>query len=84
MPKVRLLGNIGLSFLTKLSTGYWELFDPTNGFLAIHQDVFKKYHLIKQIIVIFLKLIFFLGAHYLMLLLMKLLYRLFIKMKNQG
>ena len=47
MPKVRLIGNIGLSFLTKLSTGYWELFDPTNGFLAIHQDVFKKISLNK-------------------------------------
>ena len=48
MPKVRLLGNIGLSFLTKLSTGYWELFDPTNGFLAIHQDVFNKISLNKN------------------------------------
>jgi len=47
MPKVRLLGNIGLSFLTKLSTGYWELFDPTNGFLAIHRDVFNKISLNK-------------------------------------
>lgn len=35
MPLVRLMGNVGLSFLTKISTGYWELFDPTNGFLAI-------------------------------------------------
>ena len=42
MPKVRLFGNIGLGFLTKLSTGYWELFDPTNGFLAIHKNVLKR------------------------------------------
>lgn len=35
MPLVRLLGNTCLSFLTKISTGYWELFDPTNGFLAL-------------------------------------------------
>ena len=34
MPKIRILGNLGLSFLNKLSTGYWELFDPTNGFIA--------------------------------------------------
>ena len=27
MPKLRLFGNIILSFITKLSTGYWELFD---------------------------------------------------------
>jgi glycosyltransferase involved in cell wall biosynthesis len=39
MPLVRLLGNAGLSFLTKLSTGYWNLFDPTNGYTAIHADV---------------------------------------------
>ena len=33
---MRLVGNVGLSFLTKLSSGYWELFDPTNGYTAIH------------------------------------------------
>ncbi|RDS80989.1 glycosyltransferase family 2 protein [Dyella psychrodurans] len=36
MPRLRLIGNAGLSFLTKLSSGYWQLFDPTNGFTAIH------------------------------------------------
>jgi dolichol-phosphate mannosyltransferase len=35
MPKIRILGNLGLSFLTKLSSGYWKIFDPTNGFTAI-------------------------------------------------
>jgi glycosyltransferase involved in cell wall biosynthesis len=35
MPAPRLAGNAVLSFVTKLSTGYWDLFDPTNGFLAI-------------------------------------------------
>ncbi len=39
MPKVRLLGNAVLSFMTKLSSGYWDLFDPTNGYTAIHADV---------------------------------------------
>jgi len=39
MPRVRLFGNAVLSFLTKLSSGYWDLFDPTNGFTAIHRDV---------------------------------------------
>lgn len=38
MPTLRLIGNIGLGFLTKLSTGYWELFDPTNGFIALSAD----------------------------------------------
>jgi hypothetical protein len=37
MPPVRLFGNAVLSFLTKLSSGYWQLFDPTNGFTAIHR-----------------------------------------------
>jgi glycosyltransferase involved in cell wall biosynthesis len=37
MPKVRLFGNAGLSFLTKLSSGYWNIFDPTNGYTAIHR-----------------------------------------------
>ena len=36
MPWPRLIGNAGLSFLSKLSSGYWNLFDPTNGFTAIH------------------------------------------------
>jgi glycosyltransferase involved in cell wall biosynthesis len=37
MPRVRLFGNAGLSFLTKFATGYWNLFDPTNGYTAIHR-----------------------------------------------
>ena len=39
MPWVRLAGNGILSFLTKLSSGYWDLFDQTNGFTAIHATV---------------------------------------------
>lgn len=39
MPKVRLFGNAVLSSMTKLSSGYWDLFDPTNGYTAIHADV---------------------------------------------
>jgi glycosyltransferase involved in cell wall biosynthesis len=38
MPPVRLFGNALLSFMTKLSSGYWDLFDPTNGYTAIHAD----------------------------------------------
>jgi dolichol-phosphate mannosyltransferase len=41
MPKVRLFGNAVLSLMAKLSTGYWDLFDPTNGFTAIHANVAK-------------------------------------------
>lgn len=39
MPGVRLFGNAVLSFLTKLSTGYWNMVDPANGYLAIHGRV---------------------------------------------
>ena len=39
MPKIRLFGNIILSFMTKLSSGYYSIFDPTNGFTAIHADI---------------------------------------------
>jgi glycosyltransferase involved in cell wall biosynthesis len=41
MPKIRLFGNAVLSLMAKLSTGYWNLFDPTNGYTAIHRDVAK-------------------------------------------
>lgn len=39
MPKMRLFGNAVLSLMCKLSSGYWNLFDPTNGYTAIHADV---------------------------------------------
>src|SRR5690349_7798828 len=39
MPLVRRLGNLALSFLAKLSTGYWTIMDPTNGFFAIQARV---------------------------------------------
>lgn len=39
MPAVRLFGNAMLSFITKFSTGYWNIFDPTNGFVALHARV---------------------------------------------
>jgi dolichol-phosphate mannosyltransferase len=35
MPVIRRLGNMGLAFLAKAATGYWHLFDPTNGFVAV-------------------------------------------------
>jgi hypothetical protein len=41
MPTVRVLGNAALSFAAKVSTGYWNIFDPTNGFTAIDAQVAK-------------------------------------------
>ncbi len=42
MPRLRIIGNGILSFFSKLSTGYWNIFDPTNGYTAIHVDVLAK------------------------------------------
>jgi glycosyltransferase involved in cell wall biosynthesis len=39
MPPVRVFGNAALSFAAKLSTGYWNIFDPTNGYTAIEAQV---------------------------------------------
>lgn len=42
MPMIRIFGNAVLSFLTKLSSGYWNLFDPTNGYTAIHRHALSQ------------------------------------------
>jgi dolichol-phosphate mannosyltransferase len=39
MPRTRTLGNAALSMAAKISTGYWNVFDPTNGFTAIEASV---------------------------------------------
>ena len=41
MPAVRVFGNAVLSFAAKLSTGEWNIFDPTNGYTAIEAQVAK-------------------------------------------
>lgn len=41
MPKIRLFGNSMLSLLNKMSSGYWDIFDPTNGYTAIHTQIIK-------------------------------------------
>lgn len=35
MPMHRLIGNAGLTFLTKFATGYWHVVDPQCGYTAI-------------------------------------------------
>ncbi len=42
MPRVRVFGNAALSFAAKLSTGYWNIFDPTNGYTAIEAQVARR------------------------------------------
>jgi glycosyltransferase involved in cell wall biosynthesis len=41
MPFIRRIGNLGLSFFTKVATGYWHVFDPTNGYTAISRVALK-------------------------------------------
>ena len=45
MPIIRLIGNIILSFLTKITSGYWSIFDPTNGYTAIHRVALSRINL---------------------------------------
>ncbi len=47
MPLVRRIGNLGLSFLTKAASGYWNIFDPTNGYTAIRTALLKRMDLSK-------------------------------------
>ncbi|CAN7577574.1 glycosyltransferase family 2 protein [Acidovorax sp. LjRoot129] len=42
MPPVRLFGNAVLSFITKLSCGYWNVMDPTNGYTAARTCVLAE------------------------------------------
>jgi dolichol-phosphate mannosyltransferase len=41
MPLIRRIGNIGLSFFIKAASGYWNIFDPTNGFIAITKETYQ-------------------------------------------
>ncbi|MBF0463834.1 MAG: glycosyltransferase family 2 protein [Nitrospirae bacterium] len=47
MPFIRLFGNSALSFAVKLTSGYWNLADPTNGYTAISSETLKKLDLEK-------------------------------------
>ena len=47
MPIKRLAGNAILSFMSKFSSGYWNLFDPNNGYTAIHAETLRQIPLAK-------------------------------------
>lgn len=42
MPPLRRIGNLALSFAAKLASGYWSVFDPCNGFVAIRADLLRN------------------------------------------
>ncbi|MBT8494618.1 MAG: glycosyltransferase family 2 protein, partial [Deltaproteobacteria bacterium] len=45
MPATRIVGNIGLSLATKLTCGYWSVFDSQCGYTAIHRDAIEAVEL---------------------------------------
>ena len=57
IPKIRLFGNSGLSFLVKASSGYWNMMDPTNGYTAINRYAIENLDLDKLAKRYFLNLI---------------------------
>jgi len=42
MPRLRLFGNVCLTFMTKIASGYWHIFDAQNGYLAISRDALQS------------------------------------------
>lgn len=42
MPLPRLLGSFALTFLTKLASGHWHIFDPQNGYVAIRTEALRQ------------------------------------------
>ncbi len=42
MPKYRVWGSIVLTFMTRLASGYWRMFDAQNGYYAIGPSALKE------------------------------------------
>ncbi|MCB2174990.1 MAG: glycosyltransferase family 2 protein [Actinomycetales bacterium] len=42
MPRHRLIGNVVLTFMTKVASGYWDIVDPQNGYTAISRDALER------------------------------------------
>lgn len=45
MPKYRLIGNVLLTMMTKLASGYWSIFDSQNGYWAIRTATLARLNL---------------------------------------
>lgn len=41
MPLVRKIGNAALSLMTRFASGYWNVFDPNNGYTAMRREIFE-------------------------------------------
>jgi glycosyltransferase involved in cell wall biosynthesis len=42
MPALRVFGSVVLSFASKVASGYWNLFDPQNGYTAVHRNALRR------------------------------------------
>lgn len=42
MPAVRRAGNLGVGFLVKIASGYWDIVDPANGFVCLSAAVLRR------------------------------------------
>lgn len=42
MPALRRLGNMGVGFMVKAASGYWNVSDPVNGFFAIRTSALAR------------------------------------------
>ena len=42
MPAVRRMGNMGVGFMVKAASGYWNVSDPVNGFFAIRVATLRQ------------------------------------------
>ena len=42
MPTIRRIGNMGVGFMVKAASGYWNVSDPVNGFFAIRTTTLQQ------------------------------------------
>lgn len=42
MPTIRRVGNMGVGFMVKAASGYWNVSDPVNGFFAIRTETLQQ------------------------------------------
>lgn len=42
MPRFRLFGNVVLTLLTRIASGYWNVTDPQNGYTAISRSTLER------------------------------------------
>ena len=42
MPTLRRIGNMGIGFMVKAASGYWDITDPVNGYFAITTKTLRR------------------------------------------